>query len=132
MEAGQIATGEGGQIWAIPHAFENIQLFYRKDTLEKYNIAVPTSPPEMAGRTPMAIDSNMFGFWNDVAGKPASGEDRLRSAAARTERHELRFQHLDLSSRHERGFRKEGRGLAVHPVGHLQAGGAQGVVVRPD
>lgn len=48
MEAGQIATGEGGQIWAIPHAFENIQLFYRKDTLEKYNIAVPTSPPEMA------------------------------------------------------------------------------------
>nr|WP_245493171.1 MULTISPECIES: hypothetical protein [unclassified Mesorhizobium] len=91
MEAGQIATGEGGQIWAIPHAFENIQLFYRKDTLEKYNIAVPTSPPEMAGRTPMAIDSNMFGFWNDVAGKPASGEDRLRSAAARTERHELRF-----------------------------------------
>lgn len=27
-----------------------------------------------SGRTAMAIDSNMFGFWNDVAGKPASGK----------------------------------------------------------
>ena len=25
------------------------------------------------GRTAMAIDANMFGFWNDVAGKPSSG-----------------------------------------------------------
>lgn len=27
-----------------------------------------------SGRTAMTIDSNMFGFWNDVAGKPASGK----------------------------------------------------------
>lgn len=166
MEDGQIVPGEGGQVWAIPHAFENIQLFYRKDILEKYKIAVPTTPPEMAkacealkaadpqvtplgvrgvrfwssihtaaisiassygvkdfvvkdgtldtaldspesiafhkdyvdmikkctapsfandnwyqvvdgissGRTAMAIDSNMFGFWNDVTGKPSSGK----------------------------------------------------------
>lgn len=166
MEDGQIAPGEGGNVWAIPHAFENIQLFYRKDILGKYKIAVPTTPPEMAaaceklksadpsitplgvrgvrfwssihtaaisiassygvkdfvikdgkldtgldspesiafhkdyvdmikkcaapsfandnwyqvvdgissGRTAMAIDSNMFGFWNDVAGQPASGK----------------------------------------------------------
>ncbi|MBZ9605550.1 extracellular solute-binding protein [Phyllobacterium chamaecytisi] len=166
VEDGQIATGEGGHVWAIPHAFENIQLFYRKDILDKYKIAVPATPPEMAkacetlkaadpsitplgvrgvrfwssihtaavsiarsygvkdfvmkddvldtgldspesiafhkdyvdmikkcaapsfandnwyqvvdgissGRTAMAIDSNMFGFWNDVAGKPASGK----------------------------------------------------------
>lgn len=166
MVDGQIAPGEGGEVWAIPHAFENIQLFYRKDILDKYKIAVPSTPPEMAkacetlkaadpaitplgvrgvrfwssihtaavsiarsygvkdfvekdgkldtgldspesiafhkdyvdmikkcaapsfandnwyqvvdgissGRTAMAIDSNMFGFWNDVAGQPASGK----------------------------------------------------------
>ncbi|MDF3152997.1 MULTISPECIES: extracellular solute-binding protein [unclassified Mesorhizobium] len=27
-----------------------------------------------SGRTAMTIDSKMFGFWNDVAGKPASGK----------------------------------------------------------
>lgn len=166
LEDGQIAPGEGGQVWAIPHAFENIQLLYRKDILDKYKIAVPTTPPEMAaacetlraadpsitplgvrgvrfwssihtapvsiarsygvkdfamkdgkldtgldspesiafhkdyvdmikkcaapsfandnwyqvvdgissGRTAMAVDANMFGFWNDVTGKPASGK----------------------------------------------------------
>ncbi|RWH94089.1 MAG: extracellular solute-binding protein [Mesorhizobium sp.] len=166
LEDGQIAPGEGGQVWAIPHAFENIQLFYRKDILDKYKIAVPTTPPEMAaacealraadpsitplgvrgvrfwssihtapvsiarsygvkdfvikdgkldtgldspesiafhkdyvdmikkcaapsfandnwyqvvdgissGRTAMAVDANMFGFWNDVAGQVASGK----------------------------------------------------------
>jgi multiple sugar transport system substrate-binding protein len=166
MKDGQIAGGEGGETYAIPHAFENIQLFYRKDILDKYKIAVPTTPPEMAkacetlkaadpsitplgvrgvrfwssihtaavsiarsygvhdfvekdgrldtgldspesiafhkdyvdmikkcaapsfandnwyqvvdgissGRTAMAIDSNMFGFWNDVAGQQASGK----------------------------------------------------------
>ncbi|MFW8695703.1 sugar ABC transporter substrate-binding protein, partial [Mesorhizobium japonicum] len=46
LEDGQVAKGDGGQIWAIPHAFENIQLFYRKEILDKYNIAVPTTPPE--------------------------------------------------------------------------------------
>jgi multiple sugar transport system substrate-binding protein len=166
VENGQIVSGEGGHVWAIPHAFENIQLFYRKDILDKYKITVPTTPPEMAkacealkaadpsitplgvrgvrfwssihtaaisiassygvkdfftkdgkldtgldspesiafhkdyvnmikkcaapsfandnwyqvvdgissGRTAMAIDSNMFGFWNDVAGQPAAGK----------------------------------------------------------
>ncbi len=166
MQDGQIAAGEGGEVWAIPHAFENIQLFYRKDILDKYGIQVPTTPPEMAaaceklkaadpkvtplgvrgvrfwssihtaavsiaqsygvkdwvmkdgkldtgldspesiafhkdyvdmikkcaapsfandnwyqvvdgissGRTAMAIDSNMFGFWNGVKGQPASGK----------------------------------------------------------
>ncbi|MGY3238092.1 multiple sugar transport system substrate-binding protein [Bradyrhizobium sp. USDA 4472] len=165
VNGGQIEAG-GGQVWAIPHGFENIQLFYRKDILEKHGIKVPTTPPEMSaaceklksadpsitplgvrgvrfwssihtaaisiaksygvhdfvvkdgkletgldspesiafhkdyvemikkcaapsfandnwyqvvdginsGRTAMAIDSNMFGFWNDVAGKPASGK----------------------------------------------------------
>lgn len=166
VEDGQIAADEGGEVWAIPHAFENIQLFYRKDILDKHNITVPTTPQEMAkacealkaadpaitplgvrgvrfwssihtaavsiarsygvkdfvekdgmldtgldspesiafhkdyvdmvrkcaapsfandnwyqvvdgissGRTAMAIDSNMFGFWNDVEGQPASGK----------------------------------------------------------
>jgi multiple sugar transport system substrate-binding protein len=166
VENGQIAPGEGGQVWAIPHAFENIQLFYRKDILDKHNITVPTTPPEMSaaceqlkaadpsvtplgvrgvrfwssihtavvsiarsygvndfylkdgvldtgldspesvafhkdyvemikkcaapsfandnwyqvvdgissGRTAMAIDSNMFGFWNGVEGQPAAGK----------------------------------------------------------
>ncbi len=166
VEDGQIAPGDGGQVWAIPHAFENIQMFYRKDILEKYKIDVPTTPPEMAkacetlkaadpsitplgvrgvrnwssihtavvsiarsygvkdfiekdgkldtgldspesiafhkdyvdmikkcaapsfandnwyqvvdgistGRTAMAIDSNMFGFWADAQGQPASGK----------------------------------------------------------
>lgn len=166
MENGQIAPEGEGQTWAIPHAFENIQLFYRKDILEKHGIKVPQTPPEMvtaceklkaedpsitplgvrgvrfwssihtaavsiaksygvrdfvvkdgvldtaldspesiafhkdyvamikacaapsfandnwyqvvdgisSGRTAMAIDSNMFGFWNDVAGEPAEGK----------------------------------------------------------
>ncbi|WLR99658.1 ABC transporter substrate-binding protein [Shinella sumterensis] len=166
MEDGQIAAGGDGEVWAIPHAFENIQLFYRKDILEKHGIQVPTTPTEMgaaceklkaadpqitplgvrgvrfwasihtavasiaksygvqdwvmkdgkldtgldspesiafhkdyvdmikkcaapsfandnwyqvvdgisSGRTAMAIDSNMFGFWNDVKGQPASGK----------------------------------------------------------
>ncbi|WP_247277963.1 MULTISPECIES: sugar ABC transporter substrate-binding protein [unclassified Bradyrhizobium] len=165
VKEGQIEPGSG-QVWAIPHGFENIQLFYRKDILDKYGLKVPTTPPEMSaaceklkaadgaitplgvrgvrfwssihtaaisiaksygvhdflikdgkletglespesiafhkdyvdmirkcaapsfandnwyqvvdginsGRTAMAIDSNMFGFWNDVAGKPASGK----------------------------------------------------------
>ncbi|MFH0301133.1 extracellular solute-binding protein [Bradyrhizobium sp. 31Argb] len=159
---GQIEAGSG-RVWAVPHGFENIQLFYRKDILDKFGIKVPTTPPEMSaacaklkaadpaltplgvrfwssihtaaisiaksygvhdfvikdgkldtgldspesiafhkdyvdmikkcagpsfandnwyqvvdginsGRTAMAIDSNMVGFWNDVAGKPASGK----------------------------------------------------------
>ncbi len=165
VKEGQIEPGSG-QVWAIPHGFENIQLFYRKDILAKYGLKIPTTPPEMSaaceklkaadpaitplgvggvrfwssihtaaisiarsygvhdfvvkdgkldtdldspesiafhkdyvdmikkcaapsfandnwyqvvdginsGRTAMAIDSNMFGFWNDVAGKPASGK----------------------------------------------------------
>lgn len=165
LKDGQIEPGSG-HVWAIPHAFENIQLFYRKDILDKYGIKVPTTPPEMSaaceklkaadssitplgvrgvrfwssihtapvsiaksygvhdffikdgkldtgldspesiafhkdyvdmikkcaapsfandnwyqvvdgissGRTAMSIDANMFGFWNDVAGKPASGK----------------------------------------------------------
>ncbi|GGI26051.1 MULTISPECIES: ABC transporter substrate-binding protein [Bradyrhizobium] len=165
VKEGQIEAGSG-QVWAIPHGFENIQLFYRKDVLDKHGIKVPSTPPEMSaaceklkaadptitplgvrgvrfwssihtaaisiarsygvhdfvvkdgkldtgldspesiafhkdyvdmikkcaapsfandnwyqvveginsGRTAMAIDSNMFGFWNDVAGKPASGK----------------------------------------------------------
>ncbi|UXN57756.1 ABC transporter substrate-binding protein [Phyllobacterium zundukense] len=163
---GQIEPDDNGKVWAIPHAFENIQLFYRKDILDKYKVPVPTTPQEMgkacdalkaadpkitplgvrgvrfwssihtaavsiaksygvqdfvvkdgkldsgldspesiqfhkdyvemikkcaapsfandnwyqvvdgisSGRTAMAIDSNMFGFWNDVAGQPASGK----------------------------------------------------------
>ncbi|ACC76411.1 extracellular solute-binding protein [Paraburkholderia caribensis] len=166
VKDGQIATPGTGDIWAIPHAFENIQLLYRKDILDKYHIKVPQTPQEMVasctalkaadpaitplavrgvrfwssihtapisiaasygvrdfiqkgdkldtgldspasvqfqkdyvamikscaapsfandnwyqvvdgistGRTAMAIDSNMFGFWNDVAGKSSSGQ----------------------------------------------------------
>jgi multiple sugar transport system substrate-binding protein len=166
IQGDQIASAGTGDIWAIPHAFENIQLLYRKDILEKYGVKVPTTPQEMtaackalkaadpsltplavrgvrfwssihtapisiarsygvhdfvekgsktdsgldspasvkfhedyvamikacaapsfandnwyqvvdgisSGRTAMAIDSNMFGFWNDVAGKPSSGK----------------------------------------------------------
>ncbi|MCF6127949.1 MULTISPECIES: extracellular solute-binding protein [Mesorhizobium] len=32
------------------------------------------APSFASGRSAMTIDSNMFGFWNDVAGKPASGK----------------------------------------------------------
>jgi multiple sugar transport system substrate-binding protein len=166
LKGDQIATPGSGNVWAIPHAFENIQLLYRKDILDKYQIKVPQTPQEMvaactalksadpsitplavrgvrfwssihtapisiatsygvrdfikkgneadtgldspasikfhedyvamikncagpsfandnwyqvvdgisSGRTAMAIDSNMFGFWNDVAGKPSSGK----------------------------------------------------------
>ena len=166
VKDGKIATPGSGDIWAIPHAFENIQLFYRKDILDKYGIKVPTTPPEMlaactalkkadpsitplavrgvrfwssihtapvsiaasygvhdfvkkgaeldtgldspasikfhedyvamikgcaapsfandnwyqvvdgiaSGKTAMAVDANMFGFWNDVAGKPSTGK----------------------------------------------------------
>ncbi|MGY3572824.1 MULTISPECIES: extracellular solute-binding protein [unclassified Bradyrhizobium] len=165
VKEGQIEPGSG-QVWAIAHGFENIQLLYRKDILDKYDVKVPTTPPEMSaaceklkgadpaitplgvrgvrfwssihtaaisivrsygvhdfvlkdgktdtgldsaesiafhkdyvdmikkcaapsfandnwyqvvdgissGRTAMAIDLNMFGFWNDVAGKPGSGK----------------------------------------------------------
>ncbi|MCP3460454.1 extracellular solute-binding protein [Bradyrhizobium sp. CCGUVB23] len=47
VKEGQIEAGSG-QVWAIPHGFENIQLFYRKDILDKYGINVPTTPPEMS------------------------------------------------------------------------------------
>lgn len=72
----------------------------------------------------MAIDSNMFGFWNDVAGKPASGSSRLRPLA-RSEQQELRLQHLDLVACDERGVTKRGGSLAVHPMGNLAAGQAE-------
>lgn len=47
VDGGQIEAGRG-QVWAIPHGFENIQLFYRKDILDKHGIKVPTTPPEMS------------------------------------------------------------------------------------
>jgi multiple sugar transport system substrate-binding protein len=166
VKGNQIATPGAGNVWAIPHAFENIQLMYRKDILAKHSIKVPETPQEMvaactalksadpsitplavrgvrfwssihtapisiatsygvrdyvikgsevdtgldspasikfhedyiamikacaapsfandnwyqvvdgisSGRTAMAIDSSMFGFWNDVADKPSSGK----------------------------------------------------------
>lgn len=36
-----------GQIWMIPHSFENMQLMYRKDIFEKHNLEVPTTVPEL-------------------------------------------------------------------------------------
>ncbi|UEM11503.1 extracellular solute-binding protein [Bradyrhizobium barranii subsp. barranii] len=216
VNGGQIEPGQG-QVWAIPHGFENIQLFYRKDILDKHGIKVPTTPPEMSaaceklksadpaitplgvrgvrfwssihtaaisiaksygvhdfvvkdgkletglnspesiafhkdyvemikrcaapsfandnwyqvvdginsGRTAMAIDSNMFGFWNDVAGKPASGEDCFRSATASSERQDFRIEHLDLVPGHECCFPEKGSGLALHSVGDVKAGRAE-------
>ncbi|MGL3104236.1 ABC transporter substrate-binding protein [Bradyrhizobium sp. BR 1432] len=47
VKEGQIEPGSG-QVWAIPHGFENIQLFYRKDILEKHGVTVPTTPPQMS------------------------------------------------------------------------------------
>lgn len=180
IQGDQITSPGTGDIWAIPHAFENIQLLYRKDILDKYHVKVPTTPQEMiaackalkaadpsitplavrgvrfwssihtapisiaasygvhdfvkkgdgidtgldsaasvkfhedyiamiktcaapsfandnwyqvvdgisSGHTAMAIDSNMFGFWNDVVGKPSSGKiafaPPLHAAGAKT------------------------------------------------
>jgi len=165
LKDGKISAAGTGNVYALPHAFENIQLMYRKDILAKHRVSVPQTMPEMVaacnalkaadpsitplavrgvrfwssihtapisiatsygvrdfiskdgkldtgidspasvkfhedyvamikacaapsfandnwyqvvdglstGRTAMAIDANMFGFWNDVAGKPSSG-----------------------------------------------------------
>ncbi|WP_245570219.1 ABC transporter substrate-binding protein [Bradyrhizobium ottawaense] len=47
VKEGQIEP-RSGQVWAIAHGFENIQLFYRKDILDKHGVEIPTAPPEMS------------------------------------------------------------------------------------
>lgn len=81
IEDGQIKPDDKGQVWAIPNAFENIQLLYRKDILEKYNVAVPTTPQEMGKAcdilkaadpkiTPLSVRG--VRFWSSIHTAPIS------------------------------------------------------------
>ena len=72
---GQVVAGDDGQIWAIPHGFENIQLMYRKDILAKDGLKVPETLPEMIatctalkkaepGVTPLVVRG--VRFWSSI------------------------------------------------------------------
>ncbi|TIO42393.1 MAG: extracellular solute-binding protein, partial [Mesorhizobium sp.] len=61
--------GAAGQ---IPERLEAYRCWIRLHYVDM--IKKCAAPSFASGRTAMTIDSNMFGFWNDVAGKPASGK----------------------------------------------------------
>jgi ABC-type glycerol-3-phosphate transport system substrate-binding protein len=43
----EIIANPDGEIWGIPHAFENMQLMYRTDILERLGVEPPSTLPEL-------------------------------------------------------------------------------------
>ena len=70
-----------GEIWGIPHAFENMQLMYRTDILKRLGVEPPSTLPELTEAcaritaadpniTPMAVRG--VRFWSSIHTAPIS------------------------------------------------------------
>lgn len=81
VEGDEIVPGEDGEVWGIPHAFENIQLMYRTDIFERLGLTVPATLPELIETcvkireadpdlTPMAVRG--VRFWSSIHTAPVS------------------------------------------------------------
>ncbi|MFV0294376.1 MAG: ABC transporter substrate-binding protein [Paracoccus sp. (in: a-proteobacteria)] len=81
VEEETIIDTADGEIWAIPHAFENMQLMYRKDIMDELGVAVPRTLPELTeackairaadpSKTPMAVRG--VRFWASIHTAPFS------------------------------------------------------------
>ena len=77
----EIIDTPDGEIWGIPHAFENMQLMYRTDILERLNVTPPSTLPELTEAckkiteadpsiTPMAVRG--VRFWSSIHTAPIS------------------------------------------------------------
>lgn len=81
VDGEQIIDTPDGEVWGIPHAFENIQLMYRTDILDRLGISVPRTLPELTETcksirkaepdlTPMAVRG--VRFWSSIHTAPIS------------------------------------------------------------
>ena len=70
-----------GEVWGIPHAFENMQLMYRTDILKRLGVKPPSTLPELTEAcakitaadpniTPMAVRG--VRFWSSIHTAPIS------------------------------------------------------------
>lgn len=70
-----------GEVWGIPHAFENMQLMYRTDILKRLSVEPPSTLPELTEAcaritaadpniTPMAVRG--VRFWSSIHTAPIS------------------------------------------------------------
>lgn len=70
-----------GEVWGIPHAFENMQLMYRTDILKRLGVEPPSTLPELTEAcaritaadpniTPMAVRG--VRFWSSIHTAPIS------------------------------------------------------------
>ena len=77
----KIIADPNGEVWGIPHAFENMQMMYRTDILERLGVEVPSTLPELTEAckviraadpniTPMAVRG--VRFWSSIHTAPIS------------------------------------------------------------
>ena len=77
----EIIDNVDGEIWGIPHAFENMQLMYRTDILKRLGVEPPSTLPELTEAcaritaadpniTPMAVRG--VRFWSSIHTAPIS------------------------------------------------------------
>lgn len=77
----EIIADPNGEVWGIPHAFENMQMMYRTDILERLGVEVPGTLPELTEAckviraadpniTPMAVRG--VRFWSSIHTAPIS------------------------------------------------------------
>ncbi|WP_306256774.1 ABC transporter substrate-binding protein [Pararhizobium sp. IMCC21322] len=77
----KIIADPNGEVWGIPHAFENMQMMYRTDILERLGVEVPGTLPELTEAckviraadpdiTPMAVRG--VRFWSSIHTAPIS------------------------------------------------------------
>lgn len=81
VEEEKIIDTPDGEIWAIPHAFENVQLMYRTDILDRLGVEPPGTLPDLTAAcmqitktdpsiTPMAVRG--VRFWSSIHTAPIS------------------------------------------------------------
>ena len=77
----EIIDTADGEVWGIPHAFENMQMMYRTDILERLGVEVPSTLPGLTEAckairaadpdiTPMAVRG--VRFWSSIHTAPIS------------------------------------------------------------
>ena len=77
----EIIDNVDGEVWGIPHAFENMQLMYRTDILKRLGVKPPSTLPELTEAcakitaadpniTPMAVRG--VRFWSSIHTAPIS------------------------------------------------------------
>ena len=81
VEEEKIIDSPDGEIWAIPHAFENVQLMYRTDILDRLGVEPPGTLPDLTAAckqitkadpsiTPEAVRG--VRFWSSIHTAPIS------------------------------------------------------------